>query len=159
VGDATRNVEQQIAKKAIESLLRLFNRRPKQLRLFQRLSINLNRLLLHPRSKKQALGRNRGENENGTEQFSQAMNRPGEIDNSKLVSAERINGSDEPELQRTLREGEHYTLVPQEVWQRLYERYRNVTIYLSRACIFFTHPVNGFSIYMSLFMQYVISLE
>lgn len=62
--------------------------------------------------------------ESGTEQFPQATNRPGEIDNSKLVLAERINGSEEPELQRTLREGEHYTLVPQEVWQRLYEWYK-----------------------------------
>lgn len=67
--------------------------------------------------------------ENGTEQFPRATNRPGEIDNSKLVSAERINGSEEPELQRTLREGEHYTLVPQEVWQRLYEWYLTLFVF------------------------------
>lgn len=72
--------------------------------------------------------------ENGTEQLPQAMNRPGEIDNSKLVSAERINGSEEPELQRTLREGEHYTLVPQEVWQRLYEWYLTLFVFAHFDC-------------------------
>jgi ubiquitin carboxyl-terminal hydrolase 4/11/15 len=61
--------------------------------------------------------------DNDTEQLPQNVNRPGEIDNSKLVSAETINGSEEPELQRTLREGEDYTLVPQEVWRRLYGWY------------------------------------
>ncbi|OEL16929.1 Ubiquitin carboxyl-terminal hydrolase 9 [Dichanthelium oligosanthes] len=62
--------------------------------------------------------------ENGTEQLPLATNRPGEIDNSKLVSAETIDGSEEPELQRTLREGQDYTLVPQKVWQMLYEWYK-----------------------------------
>lgn len=61
--------------------------------------------------------------EHGTEQLPQAKDRPGEIDNSKLVSAETINGSEEPELLRTLRDGQDYTLVPQEVWRRLYEWY------------------------------------
>ncbi|KAF8646117.1 hypothetical protein HU200_065963 [Digitaria exilis] len=62
--------------------------------------------------------------ENDTEQLPQAINRPGEIDNSKLVSAETINGSEEPELQRTLREGQDYTLVPEKVWRRLYGWYK-----------------------------------
>ncbi|TVU03880.1 hypothetical protein EJB05_50566, partial [Eragrostis curvula] len=62
--------------------------------------------------------------ENDGEQLPQARNRPGEIDNSKLVSSETISGIDEPELQRTLRDGQDYTLVPQEVWRRLYEWYK-----------------------------------
>ncbi|KAJ1257328.1 hypothetical protein BS78_K096800 [Paspalum vaginatum] len=62
--------------------------------------------------------------ENDSEQLPQATNRPGEIDNSKLVSAETINDSEGPELQRTLREGQDYTLVPQEVWQKLCEWYK-----------------------------------
>ncbi|KAF8652791.1 hypothetical protein HU200_062689 [Digitaria exilis] len=62
--------------------------------------------------------------ENDTEQLPQAINRPGEIDNSKLVSAETVNGSEEPELQRTLREGQDYTLVPEKVWRRLYGWYK-----------------------------------
>jgi hypothetical protein len=61
--------------------------------------------------------------ENGNEQLPQATNRPGQIDNSKLVSAETISGSEEPELQRTLREGEDYTLVPQQVWWKLFQWY------------------------------------
>ena len=55
--------------------------------------------------------------ENGTEQLPQATTRPGQIDNSKLVSAETISGSEEPELQRTLIDGKDYTLVPQQVWR------------------------------------------
>jgi ubiquitin carboxyl-terminal hydrolase 4/11/15 len=62
--------------------------------------------------------------ENGNEQLPQATNRPGQIDNSKLVSAETISGSEEPELQRTLREGEDYTLVPQQVWWKLFQWYK-----------------------------------
>jgi hypothetical protein len=62
--------------------------------------------------------------ENGTEQLPQATNRPGQIDNSKLVSAETISGSEELELQRTLREGEDYTLVPQQVWRKLFQWYK-----------------------------------
>lgn len=62
--------------------------------------------------------------ENDSVQLPQATNRPGEIDNSKLVSEETINDSEEPELQRTLREGQNYALVPQEVWRRLYEWYK-----------------------------------
>ncbi|CAN6311507.1 unnamed protein product [Urochloa humidicola] len=62
--------------------------------------------------------------DNDSEQLPQAMNRPGEIDNSKLVSTETISGSEEPELQRTLIEGQDYTLVPQQVWRRLSEWYK-----------------------------------
>jgi hypothetical protein len=61
--------------------------------------------------------------ENDSEQLPQARNRPGEIDNSKLVSSEAISDSDEPDLQRTLREGQDYALVAPDVWQRLYEWY------------------------------------
>ena len=61
--------------------------------------------------------------ENGTEQLPQAMTRPGQIDNSKLVSAETISGSEEPELRRTLIDGEDYILVPQQVWRRLLQWY------------------------------------
>ena len=53
----------------------------------------------------------------------QATNRPGQIDNSKLVSAETISGSEEPELRRTLIDGEDYILVPQQVWRRLLQWY------------------------------------
>lgn len=42
--------------------------------------------------------------DNDTDMPSQPTNRPGEIDNSKLVLEETISGSEEPELQRTLRE-------------------------------------------------------
>jgi len=62
--------------------------------------------------------------ENGTEQLPQATTRPGQIDNSKLVSAETISGSEEPELRRTLIDGEDYILVPQQVWRRLLQWYK-----------------------------------
>lgn len=62
--------------------------------------------------------------DNDTDMPSQPTNRPGEIDNSKLVLEETISGSEEPELQRTLREGEDYALVPEEVWRRLYGWYK-----------------------------------
>ncbi|KAG2549741.1 hypothetical protein PVAP13_9KG261500 [Panicum virgatum] len=62
--------------------------------------------------------------ENGTDQLPQATNRPGQIDNSKLVSAETISGSEEPELRRTLIDGEDYILVPQQVWRRLLQWYK-----------------------------------
>ncbi|XP_006661646.1 ubiquitin carboxyl-terminal hydrolase 9-like isoform X2 [Oryza brachyantha] len=52
----------------------------------------------------------------------QAPSRPGDIDNSKLLEESSSDG-DEPELQRTLREGEDYDLVPQEVWRKLHEWY------------------------------------
>jgi len=61
--------------------------------------------------------------ENGTEQLPQATTRPGQIDNSKLVSAETICFSEEPELQRTLIDGKDYTLVPQQVWRKLFQWY------------------------------------
>lgn len=44
--------------------------------------------------------------------------RPGEIDNSKLVSEGTSNGF---ELQRNLQEELDYSLVPHEVWIRLHE--------------------------------------
>lgn len=44
--------------------------------------------------------------------------RPGEIDNSKLVSEETSSGL---ELRRNLQEGFDYTLVPREVWIKLHE--------------------------------------
>ncbi|XP_078151935.1 ubiquitin carboxyl-terminal hydrolase 9-like [Carex rostrata] len=47
--------------------------------------------------------------------------RPGEIDNSKLVSEGTSNGL---ELQRNLQEDFDYTLVPHEVWIRLHEWYK-----------------------------------
>ncbi|KAG2538644.1 hypothetical protein PVAP13_9NG354800 [Panicum virgatum] len=62
--------------------------------------------------------------ENGTEQLPQATTRPGQIDNSKLVSAETISGNEEPELQRTLIDGKDYTLVPQQVWRKLFQWYK-----------------------------------
>ncbi|XP_072954131.1 ubiquitin carboxyl-terminal hydrolase 9-like isoform X1 [Typha angustifolia] len=49
--------------------------------------------------------------------------RPGEIDNSKLV-LDGTKVEDEPDLQRNLQEGEDYTLVPQEVWRKLFEWYK-----------------------------------
>ncbi|KAL6623060.1 hypothetical protein ACP70R_032939 [Stipagrostis hirtigluma subsp. patula] len=61
--------------------------------------------------------------ENDIETLVEARNRPGEIDNSKLVSEETISASEEPELRRSLTEGQDYTLVPHEVWQRLHEWY------------------------------------
>ncbi|CAM0957127.1 unnamed protein product [Alopecurus aequalis] len=60
--------------------------------------------------------------ENDTDIPLHPTSRPGEIDNSKLVSEE--NSGEEQELQRTLREGEDYTLVPQEVWRKLYDWYK-----------------------------------
>ncbi|GJN20354.1 hypothetical protein PR202_gb07724 [Eleusine coracana subsp. coracana] len=62
--------------------------------------------------------------ENDSEQLPDARNRPGEIDNSKLVSSGTTSCSDEPELHRTLREGQDYTLVAPEAWRRLYEWYK-----------------------------------
>ncbi|KAG8088141.1 hypothetical protein GUJ93_ZPchr0010g8575 [Zizania palustris] len=62
--------------------------------------------------------------ENDVDMFPQAQNRPGEIDNSKLVLEESSSADEEPELQRTLREGEDYTLVPQDVWRKLHEWYK-----------------------------------
>jgi hypothetical protein len=61
--------------------------------------------------------------ENDTDIPPQPTSRPGEIDNRKLVSEENSMGSEEQELQRTLREGEDYTLVPEEVWRKLYNWY------------------------------------
>uniref|UniRef100_A0ACD5TK19 Uncharacterized protein n=1 Tax=Avena sativa TaxID=4498 RepID=A0ACD5TK19_AVESA len=62
--------------------------------------------------------------ENDTDIPLQPTSRPGEIDNRKLVSEENSSGTEEQELQRTLREGEDYTLVPQEVWRKLYDWYK-----------------------------------
>ncbi|KAK1694163.1 hypothetical protein QYE76_010860 [Lolium multiflorum] len=62
--------------------------------------------------------------ENDTDIPLQPTSRPGEIDNRKLVSEENSSGSEEQELQRTLREGEDYTLVPPEVWRKLYDWYK-----------------------------------
>jgi hypothetical protein len=62
--------------------------------------------------------------ENDADMLPQAPSRPGEIDNSKLVSEESSSIGDEPELQRTLREGDDYALVPQEVWRKLHEWYK-----------------------------------
>uniref|UniRef100_A0ACD5U6E7 Uncharacterized protein n=1 Tax=Avena sativa TaxID=4498 RepID=A0ACD5U6E7_AVESA len=62
--------------------------------------------------------------ENDTDIPLQPTSRPGEIDNRKLVSEENSCGTEEQELQRTLREGDDYTLVPQEVWRKLYDWYK-----------------------------------
>uniref|UniRef100_A0A0D9XHX7 Ubiquitin carboxyl-terminal hydrolase n=1 Tax=Leersia perrieri TaxID=77586 RepID=A0A0D9XHX7_9ORYZ len=62
--------------------------------------------------------------DNDAEMLPQSPSRPGEIDNSKLVSEESSSVDNEPDLQRTLREGEDYTLVPQEVWRKLHEWYK-----------------------------------
>ncbi|XP_062204947.1 ubiquitin carboxyl-terminal hydrolase 9-like isoform X2 [Phragmites australis] len=62
--------------------------------------------------------------ENGSEMLLEVTNRPGEIDNSKLVKEETVSSNEEPELQRTLKEGQDYTLVPHEVWRRLHEWYK-----------------------------------
>ena len=79
--------------------------------------------------------------ENDTDIPLHPTSRPGEIDNRKLVSEENISGSEEQELQRTLREGEDYTLVPQEVWRKLYDWYA-ITV-ACNVCIFlFLVPFN-----------------
>jgi DUSP domain len=44
--------------------------------------------------------------------------RPGDIDNSKLISEETSDGF---ELRRNLQEGFDYALVPHEVWIKLHE--------------------------------------
>ncbi|EMS62403.1 Ubiquitin carboxyl-terminal hydrolase 10 [Triticum urartu] len=62
--------------------------------------------------------------ENDTDIPLQPASRPGEIDNRKLVLEETSSGSEDTELQRTLREGEDYTLVPQDVWRKLYDWYK-----------------------------------
>ncbi|XP_008811872.2 ubiquitin carboxyl-terminal hydrolase 9-like [Phoenix dactylifera] len=62
--------------------------------------------------------------ENSSQGNLSALPRPGKIDNSKLV----LNGIDaegiELDLQRNLQEGEDYTLVPHEVWKKLFEWYK-----------------------------------
>uniref|UniRef100_M8B1T8 Ubiquitin carboxyl-terminal hydrolase 10 n=1 Tax=Aegilops tauschii TaxID=37682 RepID=M8B1T8_AEGTA len=65
--------------------------------------------------------------ENDTDIPLQPASRPGEIDNRKLVLEETSSGSEDTELQRTLREGEDYTLVPQDVWRKLYDWYAVAT--------------------------------
>ncbi|CAF2125121.1 unnamed protein product [Brassica napus] len=47
--------------------------------------------------------------------------RPGPIENSDII--ENTTSSDDPQLRRLLVEGEHYVLVPQQVWNRLAEWY------------------------------------
>lgn len=69
--------------------------------------------------------------ENDADMLPQAPSRPGEIDNSKLVSEESSSIGDEPELQRTLREGDDYSLVPQEVWRKLHEWYAMLYVCLT----------------------------
>lgn len=50
-----------------------------------------------------------------------SANRPGPIDNSDIIIREADGGGDDPQLLRTLEEGRDYVLVPQEVWEKLFE--------------------------------------
>ncbi|XP_021757775.1 ubiquitin carboxyl-terminal hydrolase 10-like [Chenopodium quinoa] len=49
--------------------------------------------------------------------------RPGPIDNSDLILNVNGGDADNLELLRTLEEGQHYVLVPEEVWKKLLEWY------------------------------------
>lgn len=62
-------------------------------------------------------------NEHYSKSHLSILPRPGQIDNSKLVSNETDAEDNEPELRRNLQEGEDYTLVPHEVWKKLFEWY------------------------------------
>ncbi|XP_057969699.1 ubiquitin carboxyl-terminal hydrolase 9-like isoform X2 [Malania oleifera] len=55
---------------------------------------------------------------------SKMVERPGPIDNSDLVLNENNCEGDDLELIRTLEEGHDYVLVPQGVWQKLFDWYK-----------------------------------
>lgn len=50
---------------------------------------------------------------------SNVEDRPGPIDNSDIVVNGVDNKDDDPQLLRTLEEGRHYVLVPEDVWDKL----------------------------------------
>lgn len=49
------------------------------------------------------------------------VDRPGPIDNSDIIVRGSDNEDDDPQLLRTLQEGQDYVLVPKDVWERLFE--------------------------------------
>ncbi|PHU27926.1 Ubiquitin carboxyl-terminal hydrolase 9 [Capsicum chinense] len=53
-----------------------------------------------------------------------SASRPGPIDNSDIIIKEADSGGDDPQIRRTLEEGRDYVLVPQEVWEKLFEWYK-----------------------------------
>lgn len=52
---------------------------------------------------------------------SKTAERPGPIDNSDIVSNGNEWDGNDMEILRTLEEGRDYVLVPQEVWEKLFE--------------------------------------
>lgn len=52
------------------------------------------------------------------------LGRPGPIDNSDIIKSGSGSEGNEPQIGRMLDEGQHYNLVPQEVWDKLYEWYK-----------------------------------
>lgn len=51
-----------------------------------------------------------------------SVDRPGEIDNSDLLQENFSDGSS-PELRQMLEEGQDYVLVPQQVWEKIFDWY------------------------------------
>ncbi|GLT64638.1 hypothetical protein SLA2020_371180 [Shorea laevis] len=56
--------------------------------------------------------------------LSEATDRPGPIDNSDIIETGSGSGVNELQLRRMLVEGQDYVLVPQDVWEKLYEWYK-----------------------------------
>uniref|UniRef100_A0A7N0T7J2 Ubiquitin carboxyl-terminal hydrolase n=1 Tax=Kalanchoe fedtschenkoi TaxID=63787 RepID=A0A7N0T7J2_KALFE len=56
--------------------------------------------------------------------FAKASCRPGPIDNSDIVIGTLATEKDEPHLIKDLKDGQNYVLVPEEVWEKLFDWYR-----------------------------------
>ncbi|GFS44516.1 ubiquitin-specific protease 9 [Actinidia rufa] len=56
--------------------------------------------------------------------LSKPIDRPGSIDNSDIVVTGIDTKGDDLELHRTLEEGRDYVLVPQQVWEKLFDWYK-----------------------------------
>ena len=53
--------------------------------------------------------------------LSKPVDRPGPIDNSDIVLNEHDCDGEDLELRKTLEEGSDYVLVPQQVWEKLFD--------------------------------------
>lgn len=64
------------------------------------------------------------ENSTRYEDESKRADRPGPIDNSDIILNVNDGECDSPEIIRTLQEGRDYVLVPEEVWEKLFNWYK-----------------------------------
>lgn len=55
--------------------------------------------------------------------LTETKSKPGPIDNSDIVAGGSGSEDEDPELHRYLLEGRDYVLVPQEVWEKLFDWY------------------------------------